>query len=120
MADYTEAYVSIEQNAEIAASGNAVFGQSTASKENKNKFGSFNSLLISSLSGNSISVYIDGLSSKQFGVLQGAGTIKISPEDGIFFDWIQINNLSASTVITANDVNVRTAIALPRRQGRKV
>lgn len=112
MADWVEVHGNFGVNSEIAASSSEVFGNTTTDRENKNKYGSYNTLLISSTSAQGIRVSLDGI--RTYGLIAGAGAVEIKPEDGLYFDFVEITNLSGSTVIDAGDVNVRYAISLPR------
>jgi len=116
MADdaFIEVYSNSGVNAEIAATASEFFGNTTSDRQAKLKYGSFNTLLITSLSGQNCRITLDGNSSRILAQLKGSGSCNIDAKDGIFFDFVQIQNLDAAAVISASDVTVRYGISKPR------
>jgi hypothetical protein len=114
MADWVEVYSNAVENAEIAASAKEIFCSETTDKDAKTKYGSFNFLVLSSSSANTITLKLDGL--QQFARIQGAGFAIIEAKDGRFFNYFEVLNESGSTAVTAGDINIRYGISIPREE----
>lgn len=119
MDSYTEVYATNTQNAQINASSSEIFGITSTDIEQKKKHGSFNFLIITSLSSLSVDIQLDGLTTRRIATLLGAGAVKLDPRDGIYFDTLKITNLSASTAITAGDISLRYGKAVPVANGNR-
>ncbi len=105
MAVFEEKYRESYSNAEIAASATEQFVVTAVQRD---RYGSANSLIVSSKSDNQAEVFLDDNDS--FAILQPNGAIIIKPEDGIFFDSVKIENLG-SDAIAADAIKVRMAKA---------
>ena len=105
---YETKYEITQSNAEIPASSSAVYGQSTADREAKTKYGSFNEFTINSLSGNEFNVLLDGIDI--YAKFSGTGIITLKAERGRYFDFIKITNLDGVNVITAADLSITMKI----------
>lgn len=109
MGRWIELYQQTTQNSTISADSQEVFGQATSDREARNKFGSFNSCVITVRKSSGAVIKLDGSTERQF-TLSQPGTFSIKPEEGEFFTWIVVED-GDSAGITAGEVTVRYAIA---------
>jgi hypothetical protein len=61
-----------------------------------------------------IDILLDGLSTRLAAKLIGAGAFSIKPEDGIYFDFVEVQNKDAAAAISASKLNIRYAISLKK------
>lgn len=108
MVRWLEKYQAAESNAEIAASGSQFFATDAATKKNRSKYGSMNSLLISYTGTQTVELELDGVVFARF----NNASFSIMPEEGIFFDHIRLHNKDTGTVVAANAVRMRWARAI--------
>jgi len=101
---WIEKYSNQKFNSEIAASSTQDFGVDITDAQNKVKFGSMNSVVISNLSDENIRITLDGTTFTELGE---KGIAIIEPRDGIYFNLIRITNLSTTNPIPANKISVR-------------
>jgi len=102
MATWTEEYSNTETNEEIAVGATAGFGRVQVTRANRSKYGSMNTLLITVNTAASITVTLDG----QVFSRTANASISIAPEDGYFFNLIDITNNDGSA-IAADLIKVR-------------
>lgn len=112
MTRYIERYRNGVQNAEIAASGREYFGLTQSDYEGRRKYGSYNSLTILQAGTGAYTVLLDGLDNRKFSI-PSTGAFNITPDEGVFFDFVIIENPSSTTAIDAGDISVGYAIAQP-------
>ncbi len=98
-------YIVTKQNLEIPASGSEVFGQDQASREANTKWGSFNFMTITSQSDQAITINLDDGSVRKFTLFANAAFF-LDAAEGIFFDWIKVDNQSAVGVVLAAKLNI--------------
>jgi hypothetical protein len=109
MGRWIELYQQTKQNGTIGADAQEVFGQATSDREAKNKYGSFNSCVITIRKSSGAVIQLDGSNERQFTLTQ-PGTFSIKPEEGEYFTWINILD-GDSAGITAGEITVRYAVA---------
>lgn len=109
MTVFNEVYTLQTRNSAISASAKEAFGQDTSSRENKNKYGSFNSAVIFVSNTDGATIQFNGNANESYPLNQ-PGTIRVHPEEGKFFDWVAVLNETGSE-IAANKVDVKLAIA---------
>jgi len=88
----------------IATTASEYFGNAQAHNEKRQRYGSSNGLIITSLATERFQVILDGVDT--FAILQPNGSVIIKPEDGIFFDFVQLTNLSG-TNSSADEVKLK-------------
>jgi len=104
---YKEEYSESFSASAINAGAYEIFDN--ASLGNKmDKYGSANSLVITTVASEDFSVVLDG--SKTMGICFARGGFIIRPEDGIFFNTVKLTNLSL-TNSSADEIKVRIARA---------
>lgn len=108
MAVFKEVYAESNSAGIIANGASETFGGSITNMENRDKYGSANSLVITSFATEQFRIDLDGLTTRTIGILQPNGSFIIKPEDGIFFNTVKLTNVS-STSSTADEVKVRLA-----------
>jgi len=111
MAAWKEVYTENFQAGIIATTAEEVFGAKRDSQVHRDKHGSANSLIITSLADEDFEIRLDGLDSRLIGLLYTRGSFVIKPEDGIFFSSVKLTNVSA-TDSTANEVKLRISKAI--------
>jgi len=116
MTSYKERYSFSTQLQAIAAAATDTFGNKATERDiqrQRDKWGSMNRMIVTSRAEENLEIRLDGLDTRLIAVITGlGGAAVIAPEDGIFFDWVEITNVSAVT--TANDeINVLVARADP-------
>lgn len=111
MTAWKEVYTETFQADAINASASEDFGAKREQQVNRDKHGSANSLIITSLADEDFEIRLDGLDSRLVGILYTRGSFVIKPEDGIFFSSVKLTNVSA-TNSTASEVSLRIAKAV--------
>lgn len=106
-----ELYRNGGRNSEIAASAKETFAQSEADREATAKHGSFNKLTILNNGSAEYDVRLDGLTEKTWRV-PSTGSFEIHPKEGLFFNFIEILNPSASDAISADDLTLTWAVSV--------
>jgi hypothetical protein len=101
MADYNVLYEKHEANSLIGASASETFFSGQPAQENKQKYGSFNSLELINDSNEEIYVFLDGLDTRKR-ILGAKANLIIEPQEGIYFNTLKITNSSAVNTIAAN------------------
>lgn len=101
MAVFKEEYSESKENAEIASGATEQF---LATQVNRDRYGSANSLIITSRDDNQLKISLDD--NNVFSILQPNGSVIVKPEDGIFFDSIKLENLGADAVV-ASQITIR-------------
>ena len=96
-------------NSEISASSTEDFATDNVDLASRNKYGSFNRLIVSNLSDYPIRITLDA---ETFTEMGAQGIAIIDSDDGISFNLIRITNLDSSNAIPANKVSVRWARAI--------
>lgn len=90
----------------IASTATGFFGNELETQEKRQRHGSANGLIINSLAGEVLRIDLDGNSDRTIGLLQPNGHFIISPEDGIFFDFITLTNVSGTDTV-ADEIQVK-------------
>jgi len=104
--DFTAVYEKHTANAEIAASGNAIYFSDTEDKVQLQKANqSFNYLEIINDSSIVIEVYLDGLATRKR-LLFGKTALIMKPEESIYFNTVKLTNTDAASAITAGEVQL--------------
>lgn len=109
MGSWKELHRSQARNGIIAANAEEAFGQLANDQAQRQQHGSFNVATIIVLNASGAGVKLDGLSTRQFD-LEQPGTFRIEPDEGEFFEWVTIKDISGAG-IAANKVIVKLAIA---------
>ena len=111
MARYIELYSNTVNNAEIAASGTAIYCETTTDQERKAKHGSYNALLLQNNDSSiDIKVELDGLSDRTI-LIPAKNNLEIRPDEGIGFDTLKVTNLDSSNALAANKLYIRYAVS---------
>lgn len=110
MTRFSEEYAEAFSAAAINASAQQIFGAAESSSVNRLRYGSANSLVLSSIADENFAVDLDGLTTRRLGILQPKGSFVIKPEDGVFFNTVRLVNLDG-TNSSADEVKVRIARA---------
>lgn len=112
MVQFKEQWASSFQASAITSGSSETFGANESTQTKKDKWGSANSLILSSLSDEDFEVRLDGLDSRLIGILYTRGALIIKPEDGIYFNSVKLTNVSG-TDSSDDEINVRIARAVP-------
>jgi len=112
MVTYNEVWSSSFQSAAINSTAFEDFGNDAATIRKKDRYGSANSLILTSLATEDFVIRLDGLNERIFGILYAKGSVIIKPEDGIFFSHVRLTNVSG-TNSSAEEINVKIARANP-------
>lgn len=113
MAVFKEQWATSYSAAAINASASAFFGNAETDAIKRQKYGSANSLIVTNNSTENILIYLDGLSSRVVAIsYANGGTVVLRPEDGIYFDFIKLENISATNT-SDNEIKIRIARATP-------
>lgn len=107
---YREIYSSQYSAAAINTTASETFGGDATHGEKMSKYGSNNSLIITSVAAEDFNVLLDGV--KSIGICFARGGIIVKPADGIFFNTVKLTNISG-TNSSADEVKVRLARAEP-------
>ena len=107
MVRFTEVYGEEYTSGAINTTASELFGNDQAS--NRQKYGSANSLILTNLAAENFLIKLDGR--RTMGILYAnGGTFVIKPEDGIFYDYVELENISG-TNSSADEVKIRIARA---------
>jgi len=98
-------YLNTAQNAEIAASSSEIFAAAQADVEAKQRYGSFNKLELYNESALDVRLELDGLTTRRRTIFAKSG-FAIAPEEGIFFDTLKVTNLSSTTALAVDLLNI--------------
>jgi len=112
MVTYNELYVETHKTGAINASASETLGADRASQVHRDRYGSSNSLVLTSLADEDFHIFLDGVDARLAGILYTRGSFIIKPEDGIFFNSVKLTNVSATNA-SANEVVCRIARAVP-------
>lgn len=93
-------------SAALGASGTQIFGDTREATVNRDRYGSANTLTVSSQSSQHISVKLDGRDEKTIAVLDEGDSFTIEANEGIFFNFVKITNLNAAKPMLAGEVAV--------------
>lgn len=118
MAITKERYTITKSVQAISAGASDFIGNTEADQAQRQKWGSANSLVITSLAGENIAVDLDGLTTRRVALLAGlGGSFVISPTDNIFFDFVKLTNLDGANATGNDEINVRMSRAevIPER-----
>lgn len=108
---FEEVFRETSENAEIAASASEYW---RPSEKNKERHSPFNSLWIYNADTLlSLRVRLDG-NSDNFYDLPPNSSLAIAPEEGQFFSFLDLVNLSAASAIVAGNIRWRVGKAVPR------
>jgi len=94
----------------INATESAGFGNDAETIRKKDRYGSANRLILTSLADEDFEIRLDGLDDRLIGILYTRGSFIIDPQDGVYFSHVKLTNKSA-TNSSANEVNIRIARA---------
>jgi hypothetical protein len=108
---FKELYRNGTLNAQILSTGYEIFGITTTDAERKRRWGSFNKCLIVNQSTQPLTIALDGLTDRTT-LLPTTGSYEITPEEGLYFDFVKITNSGTST-ITASQISIQYAIVTP-------
>lgn len=109
MTQYLELYRNGVRNSALTVGDSATFGNEVSDYQGKNRYGSYNKLLINQSGNGGFTVLLDGLQDRAFEV-PSTGSFSIKPEEGTFFNFVVVEN-SGTTTIAANDLSISYAIA---------
>lgn len=112
MTIWKEVNVFSGQNAEIAAGGtaNEIFANTEAYIQSRQKYGSYNRLLVMNNSTEDIKVTLD---TTDLTILIPGASVSIDPEEGIRWELLKLTNLDAANAAGANEISVRQSTAIP-------
>jgi len=105
MAVFQEEYTLVGANTATAQNASDILFGDRANRDIRDRYGSMNKLIITSISTNEFDILLDGKTSKRIGRLVSKGSVVLDPEEGKFFDTVQIINLSAAAAV-ADEVQV--------------
>jgi len=108
MARYQEEYATSFSAGVINAAASETFNAAQTDLVKLDRYGSANSLILTSLADELFRVDLDGTTQRTIGILGIRGSLVIKPEDGIYFNSVKLTNLSA-TNSSADEVKVRVA-----------
>lgn len=94
----------------INTAATADFGNDGETIRKKDRYGSANRLILTSLADEDFEIRLDGLDDRLIGILYTRGSFIIDPEDGVYFSHVRLTNKSG-TNSSANEINVRIARA---------
>ena len=103
---YTEEYSTSYSSDIITAGSNQIFGGDADNRGKRDRYGSMNSLVLSSIAVQDFDVILDN--NRRISKMFARGGLVIKPEDGIYFDTVQLVNLGATDTL-ASDVNIKMA-----------
>lgn len=92
----------------INASESEAFGADLDTQQSRDRYGSANFLVITSLASEHFRIDLDGITDRTIGILAPGGSFVINPEDGIYFDHVSLVNVSASNS-GADEVKIKMA-----------
>jgi len=108
MVQFLEVYRTVQKNSTIAATEREVFGVSRIDQAQKLKHGSFNVLNLSNNQNDPITIKLDSDDNTEE-ILITPGNYQIEPEDGQFFNYVEIT--AGALAIGADEIVIRMAVA---------
>lgn len=109
MVRFNETWASDFSAGAIVTTASEHFGNELDTVQKRQRYGSANSLILANLSAENLLILLDG--TRTVGILYASGgSYVLKPEEGIFFDFVKLTNVSATNT-SADEIKVRIARA---------